>query len=313
MSVIKKPHDKFFKETLSDIETTRDFMINYLPKDLLSVIDLENLTPEKDSYIEKELEETFSDLLFKTNINGQEGYIYFLFEHKSYLSNKITLQLLKYMINIWDQKTNKEKASTLPMIIPLVVYHGKLKWNTSKSLWGIIKGIESMPESIKKYVPNFEYILYDLSPYGDEEIKGNAKLRIFLEILKSIFNEDFEKFMDTLVRALETLEKLDKQKKGIDYFETFIRYIMNAREDINLTNVYEVVKNISLERSEEIMTIAEQLIKEGMEKGIEKGRLEEKKNVARKLLSVGLTIEQIVEATDLSIEEIMELKENTDN
>ncbi len=84
---------------------------------------------------------------------------------------------------------------------------------------------------------------------------------------------------------------------------------MNARQDISITDVYEVVKNISLERSEEIMTIAEQLIKEGMEKG----RLEEKKNVARKLLSVGLTIEQIVEATDLSIEEIMELKENTDN
>lgn len=35
MSIIKKPHEKFFKETLSDIETTRDFMINYLPKDLL--------------------------------------------------------------------------------------------------------------------------------------------------------------------------------------------------------------------------------------------------------------------------------------
>lgn len=88
---------------------------------------------------------------------------------------------------------------------------------------------------------------------------------------------------------------------------------MNTRQDISITDVYEVVKNISLERSEDIMTIAEQLIKEGMEKGMEKGRLEEKKNVARKLLSVGLTIEQIVEATDLSIEEIMELKENTDN
>ncbi len=33
MSIIKKPHDKFFKETLSDIETARDFMINYLPKE----------------------------------------------------------------------------------------------------------------------------------------------------------------------------------------------------------------------------------------------------------------------------------------
>lgn len=42
MSIINNPHDKFFKETLSDIETTKDFMKNYLPKDLLSVIDSKN-------------------------------------------------------------------------------------------------------------------------------------------------------------------------------------------------------------------------------------------------------------------------------
>jgi len=41
MSVVKKPHDKFFKETLSDLETAKDFMKNYLPKDLLGIIDLE--------------------------------------------------------------------------------------------------------------------------------------------------------------------------------------------------------------------------------------------------------------------------------
>lgn len=35
MSIISKPHDKFFKETLSDIETTKDFIINYLPKHIL--------------------------------------------------------------------------------------------------------------------------------------------------------------------------------------------------------------------------------------------------------------------------------------
>lgn len=56
------------------------------------------------------------------------------------------------------------------------------------------------------------------------------------------------------------------------------------------------------------MTIAEQLIKEGMEKGIQKGREEGKREIARKLLYVGLSTEQIVEATDLTMEEVMKLK-----
>lgn len=140
MGIINKPHDKFFKETLSNIETTRSFMENYLPKEILAITDLEKLTVEKDSYIDKELEEVFSDILFKANINGKEGYIYFLFEHKSYLSDKVAIQLLKYIIKIWEQKTEKEKHKRLPLIIPLVIYHGENIWNIDRNLIGLIDG-----------------------------------------------------------------------------------------------------------------------------------------------------------------------------
>lgn len=317
MGIINKPHDKFFKETMINIENSRSFMENYLPSEILNIVDFDNLTVEKDSYIDEELEEYFSDILFKTNINQKEGYIYFLFEHKSYVSDTISLQLLKYILKIWEQKFKKEKQKKLPLIIPMVIYHGENKWNIAKKLTDMIEGVAELPKEILKYIPNYEYILYDLSPYGEEEIKGNVQLRIFLEILKAIYNKDIEEFIKVLEKSIIALERLENQDKGIDYFETFIRYIMNARQDISITDVYEVVKNISLERSEEIMTIAEQLIKEGMEKGIEKGiekgRLEEKKNVARKLLFAGLEIGQIVDATDLTMEEVMELKRETDN
>ncbi len=115
-------------------------MENYLPKEILAITDLEKLTVEKDSYIDKELEEVFSDILFKANINGKEGYIYFLFEHKSYLSDKVAIQLLKYIIKIWEQKTEKEKHKRLPLIIPLVIYHGENIWNIDRNLIGLIDG-----------------------------------------------------------------------------------------------------------------------------------------------------------------------------
>lgn len=273
---------------------------------------MRKISAEKDSYIEKELEELFSDILFKTNINGKEGYIYFLFEHKSYLSNKISLQLLKYMIKIWEQKINKGKASTLPMIIPLVVYHGETKWDVELSLGKLITGVDTLPNSIKKYIPDYQYILYDLSPYGDEEIKGRAKLRILLEILRAILKEELGEFIETLKKAVITFEELDQQEKGIDYFETFIRYIMNARKDITITDVYDVVKNISIERSETVMTIAEQLIKEGMEKGLEKGMekgLEKGKiELAKEMLLDGEPLEKIKKYSKLTEEKIEEIR-----
>lgn len=170
MGIINKPHDKFFKETLSNIENSRSFMENYLPSEILNIVDLDNLTVEKDSYIDEELEEYFSDILFKTNINQKEGYIYFLFEHKSYISDTISLQLLKYILKIWEQKFKKEKQKKLPLIIPMVIYHGENKWNIAKELIDMIEGVVELPKEILKYIPNYEYILYDLSPYGEEEI-----------------------------------------------------------------------------------------------------------------------------------------------
>ena len=307
MALVPQPHDKFFKETLSDIHTAKDFLQNYLPREILAVIDVDTITPQKDSYIEIELTEAFSDLLFRTKINQKEGYIYFLFEHKSYPSKKITLQLLKYILKIWEQKTKEQETDKLPVIIPLVVYHGRGGWNISPKLSGIIEDYARLPEAITKYIPEYEYILYNISAYSNEEIKGSVKLRIFLQVLRDIFEQDYEQFLQTLKEAMSAFNRLEKQEKGIEYFETFIRYIMNARNDLELKTVYEIAKEISLERSEIIMTIAEKLIAEGIEKGIEKGMEKGKLEVAGNLLALGIEMDKIIKATGLTEDEIKKL------
>ena len=39
-------------------------------------------------------------------------------------------------------------------------------------------------------MPGFEYLLYDLSEYSDEEIKGAVVLRVAFLLLKHIFSSD---------------------------------------------------------------------------------------------------------------------------
>ncbi|HZK43390.1 MAG TPA: Rpn family recombination-promoting nuclease/putative transposase [Syntrophomonadaceae bacterium] len=304
MGIITQPHDKFFKETLSDLETTKDFLQNYLPSEILSLINLDTLKTEKDTFIDEDLTENFSDLLFKANINNQESFIYFLFEHKSYISNQTPLQLLKYMIKIWETKINKEKSDKLPLIIPIVIYHGAKRWQIDEKFIKMIEGIEELPGEIIKHIPQYEYILYDLSPYGDEEIKGNTKLKIFLDILKAIFGQDQEEILEVIKKAIIASEKLERQTKGIEYFETYIRYIMNVRDDLTFEDIYQAVKDISLEGSEDIMTIAEKLIKEGMEKG----RAEEKRKTVKNLLRLDFPLDKIAKATELSLDEIEKIK-----
>ena len=300
---IQNPHDKFFKETFSKVSVAKDFLNNYLPQSIMNVIDIDTLEPQKDSFINEELEEGFSDLLFIENINKREGYFYFLFEHKSYASKDIAFQLLKYMIEIWETKIKKEGTNELPMIIPLVIYHGKDNWNIKTTLGEMINGYEELPKNIKKYVPNYEYLLYDISRYTDEEIKGEAQLRIILNVFRDIFTKNSRGLQESILEAVEYLVELEDKQSGIEYFETLMRYIFSARANLTETDVKEIIKKIETtypEGSEVVMTLAEKFMEEGVMKGLEK--------VVRKSIIKGLTTEDIIEITGLKKEEIEDIR-----
>lgn len=159
------------------------------------------------------------------------------------------------MIEIWETKTNKENARELPMIIPLVIYHG----------------------NNEKYVPDYEYLLYDLSKYSDEQIKGEVQLRILLTIFRDVFTKDRQLIRKSILRAAEHLRELEDKQSGVEYFETFIRYVLNAGQRLTKDDINDIIKKIETtfpEGSETMMTLAEQFREEGREEGIEKGREE---------------------------------------
>ena len=84
MAEINNPHDSFFKRLFGNPDTAVDFMRSYLPGAVVSVVNLETLTLEKESFIDPKLRSHFSDLLFRVRLAaGGDLYIYLLLEHKS--------------------------------------------------------------------------------------------------------------------------------------------------------------------------------------------------------------------------------------
>ncbi len=320
MGIINNPHDKIFKEIMGKTETAKEFLANYLPEEVLQAVDLGNLAPEKDTYIDNELKESCSDKLFKTTINNRDAYIYLLFEHKSYQPKGMALQLLKYLVKIWEQKFTKEQADHLPIIIPLVIYHGENKWSIDRTLSKLIPDLKEVGPNLKKYIPDFEYLLYDFSPEGDEVIQGDVELMIFLEIFRAVYYKEVSMFLESLKKGImlieinnqsgETGEASETRNRNLsELFKTLILYIINVRSDVTVKEIYETAKEISPERGEEMQTIAEQLISEGMEKGIEKGMEKRNTEIALSSLSIGLPVETITKLTGLSTEKIEQLKQ----
>ncbi|WP_075984863.1 Rpn family recombination-promoting nuclease/putative transposase [Bacillus andreraoultii] len=202
----------------------------------------------------------------------------------TYIYHKTALQLLKYIIEIWEAKSEKEKSNELPIVIPLVIYHGQKDWNIGLSLGEIIQGYEGLTPNIQRLVPNFEYLLYDLSKYKDEDIKGEAQLQIILTTLRDIFTKDSIDLFTTINRAVKYLRELEDHQTGIRYVETLLRYIFSAGRNLTKSEVVDMMKEIETnypEGRDVVMTIAEQLIeegkKQGLKQGIEKGIEEGKK------------------------------------
>jgi predicted transposase/invertase (TIGR01784 family) len=210
---IPNPHDRFFKQVFSEKENALDFMIHYLPPEILSLVDLDSVEIAKDSSVDEELRESFSDILYRVDLGGSPGYVYLLFEHKSFAYRFTALQLLKYMIRIWELHLKQFPKKELPVIVPLVVYHGETSWNAGLSLRDLI-GTDQ--ELLVAYVPHFDFLLYDLSEFSDDQIKGEVLLRVSLLVMKYIFRDELP---GKLIEIMQLLKDLAKREKGLEYLQ----------------------------------------------------------------------------------------------
>lgn len=129
-----------------------------------------------------------------------------------------------------------------------------------------------------------------------------------LDKVRVINETDMKIFKNQLVQALLYIKELGKSRKASEYLYTMMRYVYSPQHDMSEADMKDVVKrleNTYPEGSEVVMTLAE-IYKE---KGKEEGREDTKLEIASNLLSLGLTVEQIVKATGLSEAEVEELRD----
>ena len=261
---INNPHDKFFRDMFSRIEVVQDFCQHYLPREIVELLDLSTLTLEKSSFIDEKLREYFSDLLSRVQLRaGREIYICILIEHKSHPQQLVSLQLLRYMVEIRENDWNQSKGSGLHPIIPLVIYHGKRNWNIPPDFQSLFLWTEGM----EKYLPQFEYLLFDIPRMKDEQISGNTLLKTALTVLKYILQQDVKKNFSKITTALQ--EPGEKRSDVEEIFHTVLIYLYQVISVEDHAQVKREFENALREGAEKMPTIAEYYIQQGIQKGVE--------------------------------------------
>ena len=123
-----------------------------------------------------------------------------------------------------------------------VIYNGENKWNIETKLINLIEGIEELPETIKQYIPTYQYEIYDFSPEEKLGIVGLANLKAVLQMLKAARVRTGEKLDEELIKAFEFLVGIKDKKTFNELFESCMLYLLYTRDDINIEKVKEVAK-----------------------------------------------------------------------
>jgi predicted transposase YdaD len=188
---------------------------------------------------------------------GLPGFVYFLFEHKSYPDRFVVLQLLRYIIEIWELYLKQHpQAKTLPLIIPIIVYHGKPKGKAIR----LVDLIDLPHPDLACYVPTFDTAFYDFSPEADETIKGDIYLQMFLLCLRA---KNIPESREIFIQILLLLAQLPEDATSMHWIQFIFRYL-SLNMDIERGVVHDLVKeNVPRDKEGKIMTIAEQWKQEG--------------------------------------------------
>jgi predicted transposase/invertase (TIGR01784 family) len=264
------PHDCFFRENFGRPAIAQDFLRHSLPAEVLAALDLSTLEIAKDSYVTPELRQIYSDLVYSVAYRGrkpeQRLIIYLLFEHKSRPDAWVMLQLLRYILASGDEYRKRHpKATHLPPVYPLVLYHGRRAWHVSTQFQDLIA---PLPEALAPYVPQFRYDLHDISARGNAEIKGEVLTRLVQLALRHIYSDQPRERLRELVELIDTV--ID-QPTALEILESLLRYYVQGSGRLDEPEVRALLQES--QTGEPLMqTFIDRYIAQGEQRGEQRGR-----------------------------------------
>jgi predicted transposase/invertase (TIGR01784 family) len=321
---LHKSHDRFFRQSLADLQIARDFLQAHLPVDLLNRVDLNTLEICKESYIEEQLNESISDIVYRVIVDEEyQGYFYLAIEHQSTAKeqNFMAFRFMKYQLAIVDNHLKQHKKNKyLPIVFPILFYHGKkIPYVETTDFFKLFFNVDLAKRCFLQ-----PFHLIDIGKISDDEIKKH-KLASLLEIVqKHIYDRDCLLLIDQLSDVILNVLSISDASHALIYIKNTLYYLMNKAnisDKIQFKNALEAIPEI---KEQGLMsTMAEDYINEGIKKGIQQGiqqgvqqgmqqgkkegEQETFKVVAFKLLQSGMCCSEISKITGMSKEEIKEL------
>ena len=292
---INNEHDKIFRTVLDKKTDVSKFLNKFLGLNIKT----EELEKYNSSYIDLKFKNKEADIVYRI----KDKNIFLLIEHQTKIDKKMPIRLHEYSTEIMASAMEENKYKSIPSVIPIVLYTGKIKWKIENET------IEKQQFFKEVKLIDGEFNLIDINDFSKKELLEDD---IFITKMMLV-----EKCKDEIemVQALEKIEnKIKEEDKST--FRRIVKEIWSLR--IGTENANKILEKIE-EGSGNMMAVMEMLLAEnekyiniGRQEGRQEGRLEggkqKIKEIVQKMLAENFTKEMIMKITGLKKEEIEEIK-----
>ncbi len=257
---IHHPHDMMVRAVLSDLAEATSFLQTHLPQEVSQALSWSTLKLLEGSFVDEHLRESEADVLYEVqHVSGEASvWVYILLEHQSTPDRWMRFRLLKYCCRIWDLSFREyPDQRELPAIVPLVFYQGERRWPYSSEF------ADLFAESVRDWpgVPRFSHELIDQSGLQPDEVQGELKTQLMQLVMLAAYHPALA-WMEQVARLLGSLSSL-APSGGINYVRIFVLYILATQEPETAQSFRDVLRQHAPEVGEELMTYAQELLKEG--------------------------------------------------
>lgn len=306
MDIIQTPHNNFFYQVMSRKHKAMVFFERYLPEKVLSRINIGNISLAESKHLSDRGVSLYNDVLYQCEFNeGQPGYLFAMCEHQSTPEVQMPLRLLEYN-TATIRKHLKQTSEKFPVIVNIVLYHGRKTWNYSTAFADYYEN----PALGREFLDMSPFTLVNIPMLPKKEIQEDRELGFcFVAFICTSSSDPYEAFQEFFMNPIfkSHFGALSKELRNLT-----LTYLGNCidREKHSLEDLANLISNNPQETTEIMTSITQAIRQEGMQEGMQQGMQQEKLHVAKNMLSnLHLDMRTVSQATGLSKEELTKLQE----
>ncbi len=274
----KIDYDHSYKLLFSEPAMIKDLLTGFFDHDLVHELDFQTLRRLNKEYIDENLRERASDIVWKVQWKGQWLYLLMLIEFQSTIDPFMVVRMLSYISLIYQDIIKEDgevrQSKQLPPVLPMILYAGEKPWNAAVSFSQLVP--DNLPKILKKYQPDLECWLLDEGRYIIDKSDNNDNLVTSLVAIEQC--QESSEIPERVRRLGERLQgqEFDSLRRA---FAVYINRVLKEKKILPQSTANELggvvnmlSRNIDIWKQKAIAEGLQEGMQQGLEQGLEQGR-----------------------------------------